>query len=308
MPEISIITPYYNGRRHIEETLRSVRAQVFADWEHIIVDDGSTDDAAGLLAAYAKGDPRLRVVAQENGGVAAARNRGYAEAHPAARYVLFLDQDDLLHPDMLLTLRALLDGRSDLVGAYALSHGLGSAGDLRVGMVEACSLGRRGVVGGGLVAWPAHQPTTLAVLAFCNCIFSPGQVLIRRSSLDLVGEFDPSTCPADDYDMWIRLSRHGDLGFVDRALFFYRLHDSNASRDISRMHRMERAVRRKQRSSPENTPEQRALLAAGYRLSQRRTGLAKLRDGAREASQGHLRAAGLNLCYGSAHLLRCLFE
>jgi glycosyltransferase involved in cell wall biosynthesis len=100
MPRVSIIIPTYNGDRFVAETLDSVLRQTYADYEIIAVDDGSRDTTLQILAGYGElHRDRIRIVAQANQGVAAARNRGLGLAQ--GELIIFLDQDDLLLPDKL---------------------------------------------------------------------------------------------------------------------------------------------------------------------------------------------------------------
>ena len=96
MPRISVIVPAYNAEALISACIDSVLAQLFADWELIVVNDGSRDKTAALCDAYAEKDSRVRVIHQENGGVSAARNRGLSEA--SGELIAFLDADDTLVP------------------------------------------------------------------------------------------------------------------------------------------------------------------------------------------------------------------
>lgn len=95
----SIIIPVYNSAEHLEECLDSVVRQSCGDFEAICVDDGSCDESLRILERYAASDDRFRIVAQRNAGVSAARNRGLAEAR--GDYVLFVDSDDLVEPNLL---------------------------------------------------------------------------------------------------------------------------------------------------------------------------------------------------------------
>jgi teichuronic acid biosynthesis glycosyltransferase TuaG len=100
MPTVSIITPVYNAARWLAQTLASVHAQTFADWEHILVDDGSTDASVALIQAAAAVDPRIRLLRTPcNGGPSAARNMALDAAR--GRFVAFLDADDLWLPEKL---------------------------------------------------------------------------------------------------------------------------------------------------------------------------------------------------------------
>lgn len=113
-PAVSVIVPTKNRETLIRETLESIRAQTFADWEAVIVDDGSTDGTEAIVAALEKDDPRVRWVPRttEPGGVCASRNFGVDAAR--APYVVFLDSDDLLTADCLEGRVCALDDNPDL--------------------------------------------------------------------------------------------------------------------------------------------------------------------------------------------------
>ena len=100
MHKISIITPAYNAENYICQTIESVQAQTYKDWEMIIVDDCSVDNTIVLVQNYEKNDPRIRLIrAPKNGGVAAARNIGLEQAK--GDYIAFVDSDDLWKPEKL---------------------------------------------------------------------------------------------------------------------------------------------------------------------------------------------------------------
>lgn len=93
---VSIITPLYNGERYLAQTIESVLAQTYSDWEMIIINDGSTDGGPEIAESYAEKDPRIKVYSQPNAGSAAARNSGIRRAK--GRYIALLDSDDLWEP------------------------------------------------------------------------------------------------------------------------------------------------------------------------------------------------------------------
>ena len=97
LPTVSVVIPLYQTERYIAETLQSVLAQTLADFEVIVVDDGSSD--RGPAIARAVGDARVRVVRQNNRGLAGARNTGIRNAR--GRYIALLDADDLWEADKL---------------------------------------------------------------------------------------------------------------------------------------------------------------------------------------------------------------
>lgn len=98
-PKVSIITPAYNSGKYIKETIESIQKQSFADYEHIIVDDGSTDDTVDRVQKYIDNDSRIILIKQKNRGAAAARNRAMDIAK--GEYVTFVDSDDFVVSNML---------------------------------------------------------------------------------------------------------------------------------------------------------------------------------------------------------------
>jgi glycosyltransferase involved in cell wall biosynthesis len=109
MPDVSIILPCYNAHAYLDQAVESARAQTFASKEIIVINDGSTAPETAEALAALPGD--VRVVHQENRGLAGARNRGYEEA--TGRYVLPLDCDDWIEPDYIEKAHALIKGRED---------------------------------------------------------------------------------------------------------------------------------------------------------------------------------------------------
>lgn len=97
--KVSIIVPVYNAEKYIRETVDCVKAQTYPDWELLLVEDGSTDESLRILEELEKDDARIRILKQENGGAARARNHGLSEAE--GRFVAYLDADDLWSPDKL---------------------------------------------------------------------------------------------------------------------------------------------------------------------------------------------------------------
>lgn len=96
MPEVTVVVPAYNAALTLARTLDSVHNQTFTDMEIFVVDDGSTDETPTIAAAFAAKDQRIKIVRQENAGVAAARNRGLFAA--SGRFVSWIDSDDIWHP------------------------------------------------------------------------------------------------------------------------------------------------------------------------------------------------------------------
>lgn len=113
-PMVSIIVPVYNAEKGIGRCIESIRKQEYADFELILVDDGSKDSSGAICDEYAEKDERIRVIHQENAGVSAARNLAISQAR--GKYLQFVDSDDWLTPDAArLLVRAAEENRCDLV-------------------------------------------------------------------------------------------------------------------------------------------------------------------------------------------------
>ncbi len=235
--KISIVTPVYNGARFLPMTISSVLAQTHTDWQWIIVDDGSTDATVDIACRAAASDSRIRVVRQANAGVSASRNRGYSAADPDTEFMIFLDSDDLWEPNTLDLLSRALDRHPDTLAAYGLSVAIDADGLLiDLGFLEQHQRERWGIDNGRLTLWPPDKPTSFAVEAVTERIITPGTVLIRRSALaemcraeGVAGPFDPHLSLWEDWDLWLRLTPHGVMQFVDAPVLRYRRHESNLS-------------------------------------------------------------------------------
>ena len=120
-PLVSIILPCYNNAETLSRTVRSIQAQTQTDWELIAVDDGSQDNTHQVLLALAGGEPRMRVIHQENGGVSAARNAGILAAR--GEWLSFADADDHLLEHAFAHLLSMTDEDTDIVcGAYVMRY------------------------------------------------------------------------------------------------------------------------------------------------------------------------------------------
>ena len=99
MPAVSIIVPVYNVEKYLRECLDSILNQTFKDFELILIDDGSKDKSGEICDEYAKVHSNITVVHQNNQGQAAARNNGVKISE--ADWIMFVDSDDVIHPDLL---------------------------------------------------------------------------------------------------------------------------------------------------------------------------------------------------------------
>ena len=269
-PIVSVITPCYNGLPFLAELLASVRAQTLAAWEHIVVDDGSTDGSIAVVEAHASGDPRLRTIGQSRGGVAAARNAGYAAASPASRYVYFLDADDVLEPDMLETMVAYLDAHPRAGVAFCDYLCIGEDGRLqkhsRVPRLVPTRLGAR--------ALDPTEPVTPLESVYCWAPVMESLSMIRRSAFDETSGWDSSIGqPGEGVDLFTDIALRHDIHYVNRPMYHYRRHPNQASFDLNRLLTQDLRVQLKWRDRRDLSPADRARIDAAQRF---RTGRLRL--------------------------------
>jgi len=214
MVVISVIIPTYNHANYILETLDSVFAQTYNDYEVIVVNDGSPDNTAEILRPLATAG-QIRYIEQPNQGQATARNRGLSEA--TGEFIAFMDDDDLWPPDKLEWQVEILRANQRLVAIGGEMLTINGCGEpiadkrLTAGNVSRMEL-------------------------YCgNPFASPGQVLIRRNALEAVGGFDTTIWGSDDLDLWFRMLEVGDIAKVQSLALKYRIHESNASHMKERM-------------------------------------------------------------------------
>ena len=194
MPAVSVITPAYNAAAFIAETIDSVRAQTFDDWELLIVDDGSADATNELIAGYQERDGRIRLLQQANAGPAAARNHGMRAARGA--FFAFLDSDDTWEPTYLERQLAVFREHPDTHLVTGVARYRGGARDGKPM--------RRFVEGYPLVSLRDMIADDTAVFIM---------TLFRREVFDTVGGLDESKWRSEDYDFWLRA---GVAGFIFR--------------------------------------------------------------------------------------------
>lgn len=224
-PTISSIIPLYQLAHTVPETIRSLLAQTWRDWEAIVVDDGSTDGGARAALDAAGGDPRVRVIHQPNAGLAAARNTGLEAA--SGTLVHFLDSDDWMLP---LGFELLLD-RLRASGAPAACG--------------PCEL--RGEAGEplGRTLDPPPGGVGLGELRRGNAL-QPHSHLVERARFESPRRrFDTSLRVAEDYAMWARLAADGVRWAVTRQpVAAYRVRRGSMSKNGPLMRRtVERLVR-----------------------------------------------------------------
>ncbi len=268
---VSAVIPVFNGELYVAEAIRSVLEQTHPVAECIVVDDGSVDATAAVVAEF--GD-RVAYVRQDNAGVSTARNRGATLAQ--ADLVAFLDHDDAWMPQklerelaalasenatMVTCASQLVDGQGVLIG----EHHLRARGDLLIGML------------------------TFDGSEIPSCS-STG--VIRKADFHRFGGFDPRLGTSADWDLLLNVLLRGKLSYVDEPLIRYRVHDSNMSRNVLATERDMRYALRKAFVDPALPSDVRRIkrkaysglfrmlagsyLASGNRVAALRTGSAAM--------------------------------
>ncbi len=213
-PKVSVVMPAYNAASFIGDAVESVLAQTYADWELIVVDDGSTDATHDTMHRYT--DPRIVYLGQDNKGAAAARNAALEVA--SGEYVAFLDADDLYLPNALGDLVAYLDSHQDADIVY--SDGFFCDEEDRPLM--RLSEHRPGLYEGDVLE---ILVLTSSVICAINC------TLTRRAAIvDHTIRFDPGLVIGEDWDFWIQLPRSARFGYLDKLTCMYRVHGANTTR------------------------------------------------------------------------------
>ncbi len=249
-PLVSVIIPAFNAEKHLAETLESLRAQTFSDFEAIIVDDGSTDRTAAVAQAYVEGDPRFRLFRQKNAGVAGARNAALAQAK--GQWIAFLDADDVWMPEKLEVQSKIAREQPEVDFIFSNYFIWNGSKDIEQRYLSAKKL-------------PTGDP--LVRLISYN-LFGISSVLVKRSLLDKVGVFDQSLAPAEDWDLWLRMAEKGFNPFgVFIPLLRYRVWSGNASGNSLRMAAtnirvLEKGLARNQNNTRVSSAYQKALRAA----------------------------------------------
>lgn len=213
-PKYSIVIPAYNAERWLSSAIDSVFAQTASDWELVVVDDGSTDSTADLVARYES--DRIRLISQANKGQSAAQNRGLEESR--GEFVLLLDADDRLRPYSLSHLHGVLVAHPECslaygAGTYIREDGLPFRKDQRIRM--------------------SRKPSgdVLRAILKANFVGYVGAVLMRLESVRNAGYFRDDIVLAQDWEFWCRMATVGHFRYAGpRVVYEYRIHESSIAR------------------------------------------------------------------------------
>ena len=193
-PRVSVIIPTYNRAWVLKEAIDSVLAQDYADFELIVVDDGSTDGTDNVLAGY----DNVTVLEQPNQGVSAARNKGVL--HARGTYLAFLDSDDLWLPQKLTAQVGFFRKNPDVVICQTQETWVRNG--------RRVNSGKRHQKQSGMFFERSLE----------LCLVSPSAVMMEKTFFEQMGGFDESLPACEDYDLWLRINAHHPIYLIDQPL------------------------------------------------------------------------------------------
>lgn len=215
IPTVSVIIPTYNRADMVDSAIQSVLDQTYADWELIVVDDGSQDNTAEVVAGYL--DSRIRYIYQENRRLPGARNTGIRASR--GEYIALLDSDDVFLPQKLRLQVSTMENNPDLGLVASGWHEV----DTQQRIVRT------------VCPWQFQPALDLNHWLFA-CPFAPSTVMARRSWLMQVGLFDEDQHYVEDWDLWLRLSLAGCTMAWEPAVVCLRtVHEGNMVNNAARM-------------------------------------------------------------------------
>lgn len=221
MPRLTAVIPVYcaseDHERFLRETLESVAAQIYRDFELILVDDRSPIDIAPLVESV-QGLPKTRVVRNEtNIGHAESRNVGVREA--AGELIAFLDHDDIWLPDKLQRQVDTLDANPDAAAVFCDCEVFGPNADrLRIDQRIL-----------------PDRPDFLWFVRHGNYTITASAVLVRKQAMVDIGLFDSRYSTCDDFDAWLKILMSSPIVHMPETLIRYRLHERNVNYDVDRL-------------------------------------------------------------------------
>lgn len=206
--KVSIIVPCYKQAEFLSETLDSVLAQFYSNWECIIVNDGSPDNTEEIAKSYLTKDSRIKYLSKKNEGIAIARNTGIS--HSNGEYILPLDADDLIVPHYIEKAMERFISHPETKLVY-------------------CKARKFGVV---------NEPWDLEEFDYnqfiwSNCIFN--SAIFRRADFDKTDGYNPNMISGlEDWDFWLSFLKRDDIVYrLDDVMFYYRIKDKSRSTELS---------------------------------------------------------------------------
>lgn len=220
----SVIIPLYNKAPYVAKAIDSVLSQTFADYELVIVDDGSQDDSFSIAAKAVEGHGNCQVIRQENAGVSMARNNGVASSR--GDYLCFLDADDWWAPSFLDEVSGLIDEYPE-AGIYGTGYIIVNETKHKTRVAPV------GVESGfekGYINYCQVYAKTLAMP------LTSISVAIPRDVFDEMGGFPAGIKLGEDFLLWVKIALGKKVAFLNKPLAYYNQDADSQWRAVSRLH------------------------------------------------------------------------
>jgi glycosyltransferase involved in cell wall biosynthesis len=219
MATVDVIIPAYNAAKYLPDALESVISQTFDDWQILLVDDGSTDRTADVVAPFLdRFGSKIKFIQQENRGLPAARNAAIRVS--TAEFLALLDADDVWLPCRL----------SESLKAFAERPKAG----LAYGLVT--HIDPEGRLGGTFEGNRRNAEGQIAPYIYMRKVELPcPTITFRRRCIDDVGIFDETMRATEDRDLWLRIALRYEVAFIPEVLAYYRVSPNSMSSDSQRM-------------------------------------------------------------------------
>jgi glycosyltransferase involved in cell wall biosynthesis len=201
IPEVSIIMAVHNGAEHIHAAVESIFSQSFADFEFIIIDDGSSDSTPAILRSCAERDPRIVLISQNNMGLTKSLNKGLKLAK--GKYIARQDADDVSYPYRIERQVARMDADSALVLIGGRSDDMHDDG-LKT-------------------TWPYHDDRLIQKIVYFKAPFPHSTAMMRADTCRKLGGYDEGFRTAQDMDLWMRMANTGGISMLDESILLRRV-------------------------------------------------------------------------------------
>jgi glycosyltransferase involved in cell wall biosynthesis len=213
MPKISVIMPVYNGRRYLSEAVSSILNQTEADFEFVIVDDGSSDDSVKIIESFS--DPRIRLIKKKHSGLIETLNIGIKESR--GEYIARMDADDRALPLRLEKQLSRFEADKSLALCGSWSFLIDENGEKISEM-----------------RYPKISQTEIKKQALLHNPFIHSSVMIKKSILDQVGIYRSFWKHVEDYELWTRIIFKYETVNIPENLLEYRIHSNQITANKKR--------------------------------------------------------------------------
>ncbi len=219
-PRVTVLMSVYNGDKYLHEAIDSILTQTFTNFAFLIINDGSTDRSRDIIRSY--NDSRITLI--DNGrniGLIASLNKGLDMAQ--GEYVARMDADDISLPHRLEKQVTFMDANPDIAVCGSSARLIGANIDIRTKLPRALRnvVSREGAV-------PANSDAVACMLLFANSMVHPS-VIIRRCVIDTLGLRYPDCKYAEDYALWVAVSKYYRLSNIAEILLLYRRHSEQTT-------------------------------------------------------------------------------